>query len=74
MLKPSDRTPGSASVLGSMLAATALPDASFSVLPTALSDAAQLSQDARISLVSFTGSAKVGWHIKRSVDKARVVR
>jgi len=60
--------------LGEMLSKTALPDDSFAVLPAHLSDAAAFSADDRISLLSFTGSAKVGWHLKSSAGKKRVVR
>eukprot|EP01112_Ceratiomyxa_fruticulosa_P005184 TRINITY_DN1578_c0_g1_i4.p1 TRINITY_DN1578_c0_g1~~TRINITY_DN1578_c0_g1_i4.p1 ORF type:complete len:495 (+),score=106.85 TRINITY_DN1578_c0_g1_i4:308-1792(+) len=73
VLKPSDRTPVSALLLGEILSKTALPQGAFSILPTSLEDASILSKDERFKVISFTGSPGVGWKIKNDAGKKRVV-
>jgi acyl-CoA reductase-like NAD-dependent aldehyde dehydrogenase len=73
VLKPSDKTPVSAILLAEILAETALPPGSFSVLPTNNKDAHHFSTDERFRLVSFTGSPQVGWHIKATAGKKKVL-
>lgn len=73
VLKPSDRTPISASILGEILSETKLPDGSFSVLPAQNEDAALFSTDPHIKVISFTGSVGVGWKIKEQSGKKRVL-
>ena len=73
VLKPSERTPIGALIIGEVLAKTDLPDGAFSILPASLDDVAPFIEDPRIRLVSFTGSGKVGWDIKARAGRARVV-
>ncbi|EFA80395.1 aldehyde dehydrogenase [Heterostelium album PN500] len=73
VLKPSDRTPISAALLGDILAQTDLPEGAFSIFPTELQDAPILSRDERFKLVSFTGSPAVGWKIKEDAGRKKVV-
>jgi len=73
VLKPSDRTPISALMLGELLAEADLPEGAFSIFPTTLEDAGILSRDDRFKLVSFTGSPGVGWKIKNEAGKKKVV-
>lgn len=73
VLKPSDRTPVVASMLGEILTGTELPAGSFSIVPCDVKDAETLSKDDRFKLVSFTGSPGVGWHIKATAGKKKVV-
>jgi acyl-CoA reductase-like NAD-dependent aldehyde dehydrogenase len=73
VLKPSERTPIGALLIGEILAETDLPEGAFSILPAALSDVAPFIEDPRIRLVSFTGSGKVGWDIKARAGRAKVV-
>lgn len=73
VLKPSDRTPISASILGEILAETKLPDGSFAILPCHHDDAALFSTDPNVKVVSFTGSVGVGWKIKEQSGKKRVL-
>lgn len=73
VLKPSDKTPGTALLLGEILdAVAALPPGSWSILPAWVDDARALITDDRIALLSFTGSAKVGWALKTSCGKKRI--
>jgi acyl-CoA reductase-like NAD-dependent aldehyde dehydrogenase len=50
-----------------------LPDGAFNVLPLSNEDAGLLISDDRIKMISFTGSAAVGWEIKRRAGKKKVV-
>ncbi len=73
VLKPSERTPVSALLLGELLAETSLPPGAFSILPARLTDALAFVEDRRIRLLSFTGSDKVGWDLKARAGRAKVV-
>ena len=73
VLKPSERTPVSALIVGEVLAETDLPPGAFSILPTLVTDAARFVLDPRIRLLSFTGSGKVGWELKARAGRAKVV-
>ncbi len=73
VLKPSSLTPVGALIVGEVLAETDLPEGAFSILPCDLADAGPFSTDERLALLSFTGSPKVGWQLKRDAGKKRVV-
>ena len=73
ILKPGPQTPLTALLLGALLMETDLPKGSFSVLPLRVEDAAPLVEDERVKLLSFTGSASVGWMLKSKAGKKRVV-
>eukprot|EP01132_Coremiostelium_polycephalum_P004768 gene4768-5948_t len=73
VLKPSDKTPISALILGEMLEQAGLPDGAFSIIPTTHEDAPLLSRDPRFGLISFTGSPTVGWKIKNDAGRKKVV-
>ena len=73
VLKPSSLTPVGALIVGEVLAETDLPKGAFSILPCDLADAGPFSTDERIALLSFTGSPKVGWQLKRDAGKKRVI-
>ena len=49
------------------------PDGGLNVLPLSNEDAGLLVTDERIKLISFTGSAAVGWQIKKNCGKKKVV-
>jgi acyl-CoA reductase-like NAD-dependent aldehyde dehydrogenase len=73
VLKPSERTPIGALMIGAVLAETELPEGAFSVLPCALEDIAPLVEDDRFALLSFTGSGKVGWDLKARAGRKKIV-
>ena len=73
LLKPAPATPLSALLLGDLLAETDLPEGSWSVLPLDNEATAQLVQDPRLPVVSFTGSVPVGWGIRDAVPRKQVV-
>ncbi len=73
VLKPSERTPIGALVLGEILAETDLPEGAFSILPCALENVGPFVEDERFKLLSFTGSGKVGWDLKARAGRKKVV-
>ncbi len=73
VLKPAEKTPVGALVLGEILAEFDLPEGAFSILPVPREDAARFTEDERIKLMSFTGSDKVGWMLKSKAGKKPVV-
>jgi len=73
VLKPSSLTPVGALIVGEVLAETDLPEGAFSILPCRLADAGPFTTDERLKLLSFTGSPKVGWQLKRDAGKKRVI-
>jgi len=73
VLKPSDRTPVSAMIIGEVLAETELPPGAFSILPARLAHIAPFIEDARFALLSFTGSSKVGWDLRARAGKKKVI-
>lgn len=72
VLKPASLTPLGALVLGEILAETALPEGAFSILPCSREDADLFVTDERLKLLSFTGSAEVGWKMKARAGKKKV--
>lgn len=73
VLKPSGDTPISALKLGEMLQKAGLPAGYLSILPCEPPVAQTLATDPRINYLSFIGSAKVGWHLRRvAADGTRV--
>jgi acyl-CoA reductase-like NAD-dependent aldehyde dehydrogenase len=73
ILKPAPQTPLSSLLLAEAVEQAGLPDGAFNVLPLSNEDAGLLVSDDRIKLISFTGSAPVGWEIKRRAGKKKVV-
>lgn len=73
VLKPASYTPVGALLIGQILAETSLPKGAFSILPCARAAAAPFVEDERLKLLSFTGSAEVGWELKARAGKKKVV-
>jgi acyl-CoA reductase-like NAD-dependent aldehyde dehydrogenase len=73
VLKPAPQTPFCALLLGKLILEAGWPASALSVLPLSNDDAALLLADERIKLLSFTGSAAVGWQLKANAGKKRVV-
>jgi len=74
ILKPSDRTPITSAIVGEILSTIPqLPVGSVSVLPCELADAPIFSEDPRIKCLSFTGSPLVGWKLKTTAGRKRVL-
>lgn len=73
VLKPAPQTPLSALMLGELVQQAGWPAGGLNVLPLSNEDAAMLVSDDRLKMLSFTGSAAVGWQLKSRAGKKRVV-
>jgi len=73
VLKPAEKTPVGALVLGEILAECDLPKGAFSILTVPRDAAERFTEDERLKLLSFTGSDKVGWMLKSKAGKKPVV-
>jgi len=73
VLKPAPQTPLTALLLAEAVQQAGWPDGGLNVLPLSNEDAGLLVTDERIKLISFTGSAAVGWQIKSNCGKKKVV-
>ena len=74
ILKPSSLTPFTALALGEVILKAGWPGEALAVLPLSNADAAWLAEkEDSIKLVSFTGSAKVGWGLKAHSGRKRVL-
>ncbi len=74
ILKPAPQTPFTALALGELILKAGWPEEALAVLTLSNADTAWLAEkEDRIKLVSFTGSAKVGWELKAHSSRKRVV-
>jgi acyl-CoA reductase-like NAD-dependent aldehyde dehydrogenase len=73
ILKPAPQTPITALKLAQLISEAGWPAGALNVLPLANEDATQLVEDDRLKILSFTGSAKVGWELKAKSGRKRVV-
>lgn len=73
IIKPASTTPLTCLALAEIIHETDLPKQAFSVLPMDRQIGNQLITDKRISLLSFTGSPKVGWKMKFDAGNKKVV-
>jgi acyl-CoA reductase-like NAD-dependent aldehyde dehydrogenase len=72
ILKPAPQTPISALLLAEIVQESGWPEGAFAVMPLANDNAALLVTDDRVKLLTFTGSAAVGWQLKARAGKKRV--
>ncbi len=74
VLKPAEKTPLTALRLAEVIASSGWPEGGFAVLtpenPQAIGEF--LAEDSRLPVLSFTGSDRVGWHLKSLANKKRV--
>lgn len=73
VLKPASSTPVSALKLAEIIDQTRLPKGAFSVLPMDRQTGNSLVTDDRYQLLTFTGSAEVGWLMKKNSGKKKIV-
>jgi acyl-CoA reductase-like NAD-dependent aldehyde dehydrogenase len=73
VLKPAPQTPLSSLLLAEVIQQAGWPDGGFNALLLSNEDSGLLVSDERIKLISFTGSAPVGWAIKKNAGKKKVV-
>ena len=72
-MKPAPQTPLTALLLAETVQQAGWPDGGFNVLPLSNEDTGLLVTDDRLKMISFTGSAAVGWQIKKNAGKKKVV-
>jgi glyceraldehyde-3-phosphate dehydrogenase (NADP+) len=73
VLKPAPQTPLSSLLMAEVVQQAGWPDGALNVLPLSNEDASLLVTDDRIKMISFTGSAAVGWQIKKNSGKKKVI-
>jgi len=73
VLRPASQTPVTSLILGEIAMAAGLPDGALNVVPSPVEQAEQLVADERIKMVTFTGSADVGWPLKSKAGKKKVL-
>lgn len=71
VLKPSERTPLGALVIGDVLAETDLPREAWSIVVCDTATSAPLVEDPRIAFLSFTGGP-VGWELRARAGRKKV--
>lgn len=72
VLKPSPQSPLCSHVLARFLEEIGWPKGAFHVLTCGVPVAEKLVKDERVVMLSFTGSDKVGWHLKNICGKKKL--
>jgi acyl-CoA reductase-like NAD-dependent aldehyde dehydrogenase len=72
IIKPSQRTPLTALLLGEVFMESGLPKAALQIVPMDTKYIEAVYRDERVKMISFTGSAEVGWNIKARANKKMV--
>ncbi|MGB6485197.1 MAG: aldehyde dehydrogenase family protein [Candidatus Acidiferrales bacterium] len=70
--KPSPHTPLCSLMLAELVERAGWPAGALNVLPLSNDDAQRMAADDRFKLLTFTGSASVGWDLKAKCGKKRV--
>jgi acyl-CoA reductase-like NAD-dependent aldehyde dehydrogenase len=73
LLKPAPNTPLTSLRLGQLVINCGIPAGGFSCLNLDIPEIESLCDDARVPVISFTGSAKVGWALKARAPRKRVI-
>lgn len=69
IIKPSPRTPLTALLLGEVFLDSGLPKNALQIVPMDTKYIESVYADERVKMISFTGSAEVGWQIKAKAHK-----
>ncbi|MEK9141795.1 MAG: aldehyde dehydrogenase family protein, partial [Nitrospirota bacterium] len=72
LIKPAPQTPLTALLLGEIALEAGLPPGGLNVVPCDNALAERMAVDPRFTLLSFTGSASVGWMLKAKCGKKKV--
>lgn len=72
IIKPSQRTPLTSLLLGEVFLDSGLPAAALQVVPMDVKYMDAVLNDERIAMISFTGSAAVGWDLKQKAGKKAI--
>jgi acyl-CoA reductase-like NAD-dependent aldehyde dehydrogenase len=72
IIKPSQRTPLTSLLLGEVFLESGLPKAALQIVPMDTKYIDSVYADERVKMISFTGSAEIGWQIKQKAHKKMV--
>jgi glyceraldehyde-3-phosphate dehydrogenase (NADP+) len=72
IVKPSPRTPLTSLLLGEVFLESGLPKGALQIVPTDVKYIDSILDDERVAMLSFTGSAPVGWDLKQRAGKKAV--
>ena len=72
VLKPAPQTPLTALLLHQAMRDAGLPEGALEVVHCSVPLAEKMVKDDRFAMLTFTGSAKVGWHIKDLAGRKKV--
>jgi len=72
IVKPSPRTPLTALLLGEVFLASGLPASALQVVPMEIETIDTVLGDERVAMISFTGSAEVGWLLRERAARKTV--
>jgi len=73
IIKPDPRTPSAALEIEKALLAAGLPKGFIQVLELSVEETEAMCSDERVEVISFTGSERVGWHLKSLFPSKHVV-
>jgi acyl-CoA reductase-like NAD-dependent aldehyde dehydrogenase len=72
IVKPSSKTPLTALLLGEVFLESGLPKAALQVVPTDVKYIDAIFKDERVAMITFTGSAAVGWRLKTRAERKMI--
>ncbi len=72
IIKPSRKTPLTALLLAEVFQNSGLPQNALQVVPMDTENIDLILRDERIKMISFTGSAEVGWNLKSKAEKKMI--
>ena len=72
IIKPSDKTPLTALLLGEVFEKCGLPQSALQIVPMDVKNMDLVLNDERVQMISFTGSAAVGWQLKNQCGKKMI--
>jgi glyceraldehyde-3-phosphate dehydrogenase (NADP+) len=72
IVKPSPRTPLTSLLLGEVFLESGLPRAALQVVPMEVETIDAVLEDERVAMISFTGSAQVGWLLRGRAARKQV--
>jgi acyl-CoA reductase-like NAD-dependent aldehyde dehydrogenase len=72
IIKPSTKTPLTALLLGEVFLESGFPKAALQIVPLDVKYIDAVLKDERVAMITFTGSAAVGWNLKTKVERKMV--
>jgi acyl-CoA reductase-like NAD-dependent aldehyde dehydrogenase len=72
IIKPSSKTPLTSLLLGEVFLESGLPKAALQVVPMDVKYIDTVLKDERVAMITFTGSAAVGWKLKTQAERKMI--